>query len=246
MTLSGTGWLPSEGVNIIVNDDAGESWRRDVNVTADLTGNVVDTFTLPDWFVATYSVRATGLLSGAVVTTSFTDAGGAYTINYSAADPADSPTYPKVTPAQQPCPAPSGGAGRAGDPLADAIFGSPKNAVESMNPDMMLLGQIVPLELRIPVDGDTTPENGRIKVVIELDTKTSNGGNFGYDPAFGIYCAFIDTSDSANVSVDPNDKVESFSSLLIHPGANNEAISGTIILNGLQTGDTVVLEVWAC
>jgi hypothetical protein len=37
------------------------------------TRHISDSFNLPDWFVATYSVKATGA-SGAVATTSFTDA----------------------------------------------------------------------------------------------------------------------------------------------------------------------------
>ncbi|HEV2906199.1 MAG TPA: hypothetical protein VGZ50_02640, partial [Actinomycetota bacterium] len=116
VTLTGSGWLSTENVQIVVNDDAGQSWRRDVVVSADISGGVVDTFTLPEWFVATYSVRATGLTSGAVATSSFTDTGGAYNIDLAAADPGDSPTYAKQSPAQfGPCPAPSGGAGVATD-----------------------------------------------------------------------------------------------------------------------------------
>jgi hypothetical protein len=72
VTLTGSGWLPGESVNINVNDDVGQSWNRNVNVTADQSGNITDQFNLPDWFVATYSVKATGA-SGAVATTTFTD-----------------------------------------------------------------------------------------------------------------------------------------------------------------------------
>ena len=56
-----------------MNDDWGSSWNRHVDVTADENGNITDQFNLPDWFVATYSVIATGPLSG-TATTSFTDA----------------------------------------------------------------------------------------------------------------------------------------------------------------------------
>ena len=72
VTLSGTNWRPGEVVNIEVNDDQGQSWRRSVDVVADAGGEVVDQFNLPDWFVATYRVVATGAISG-TVTTSFTD-----------------------------------------------------------------------------------------------------------------------------------------------------------------------------
>jgi large repetitive protein len=72
VTLTGAGWDPAETVDLLVNDDAGATWRRSVSVTADVAGTVIDSFTLPDWFVASYSVTATGG-SGRVATTTFTD-----------------------------------------------------------------------------------------------------------------------------------------------------------------------------
>src|SRR5215212_6785020 len=72
VTLTGGNWQAGESVNIVVNDDAGQTWNRNVNVTADASGNITDSFNLPDWFVATYSVTATGAQSG-VATSSFTD-----------------------------------------------------------------------------------------------------------------------------------------------------------------------------
>src|SRR6186997_3198809 len=72
VTLSGANWAPGESVHIRVNDDAGETWRRDVDVTADENGAISDQFNLPDWFVATYSVTATGASSG-TATWNFTD-----------------------------------------------------------------------------------------------------------------------------------------------------------------------------
>jgi hypothetical protein len=55
-----------------VNDDWGSSWSRHVDVTADAAGAITDQFNLPNWFVASYSVTATGSSSG-VATTTFTD-----------------------------------------------------------------------------------------------------------------------------------------------------------------------------
>ena len=71
VTLTGSGWQPGELVNIVVNDDVGQTWNRNVNVIADPSGNISDSFNLPDWFVATYTVTATG--SSGTATTSFTD-----------------------------------------------------------------------------------------------------------------------------------------------------------------------------
>jgi Bacterial Ig domain/Bacterial cadherin-like domain len=70
--LTGSNWQPGESVHIHVNDDVGQTWSRDVDVTADENGAIRDEFQLPDWFVATYNVTATGAQSG-VATTSFTD-----------------------------------------------------------------------------------------------------------------------------------------------------------------------------
>src|SRR4028119_167246 len=74
VTLTGSGWQPGETVNIFVNDDSSATWTRNVDVTADESGNIRDQFNLPAWFVADYSVKATGRSSGLVATTTFTDA----------------------------------------------------------------------------------------------------------------------------------------------------------------------------
>jgi hypothetical protein len=71
--LTGSNWQPGESVHINVNDEAGRTWSRDVDVTADENGDIRDEFQLPNWFVATYNVTATGDQSGEA-TTSFTDA----------------------------------------------------------------------------------------------------------------------------------------------------------------------------
>ncbi len=72
VTLTGAGWVPGEVVHIYVNDDQGRSWERDSDVVADEGGAITDVFNLPNWFVATYAVIATGEVSG-VARTSFTD-----------------------------------------------------------------------------------------------------------------------------------------------------------------------------
>src|SRR6187551_3913044 len=72
VTLSGANWAPGESVHIRVNDDAGQTWSRDVDVAAAVDGTISDQFNLPDWFVAQYSVTATGASSG-TATWTFTD-----------------------------------------------------------------------------------------------------------------------------------------------------------------------------
>ena len=72
VTLNGGGWSPGETVQIRVNDDAGRTWSRDATVTATADGSISDQFALPDWFVATYTVTATGS-TGTSASASFTD-----------------------------------------------------------------------------------------------------------------------------------------------------------------------------
>jgi hypothetical protein len=70
--LTGGDWQPGEAVHVVVNDDQGRTWERAVDVVAGDSGDISDSFNLPDWFVATYQVLATGELSGTAVT-GFTD-----------------------------------------------------------------------------------------------------------------------------------------------------------------------------
>jgi uncharacterized repeat protein (TIGR01451 family) len=76
VTLTGTNWQPGELVHIDVNDDIGRTWEHTADVTADPSGTITDIFTLPDRFIAQYSVVANGPISG-TATTSFTDASSA-------------------------------------------------------------------------------------------------------------------------------------------------------------------------
>jgi hypothetical protein len=129
VTLTGSGWLPGESVNIVVNDYVGQTWNRNVNVTADASGSISDSFNLPDWFVATYSVKATGA-SGAVATRSFTDAVPTTTTVTSSKNPSplnESVTFTaKVTYAST-----TTGGHTEGDPVANdgrVVFGTGGNA----------------------------------------------------------------------------------------------------------------------
>jgi hypothetical protein len=72
VTLNGSGWQPGELVHINVNDTYGATWTRNVDVIADASGNITDSFNLPDWFVSDYDVTATGAQSGTARAT-FTD-----------------------------------------------------------------------------------------------------------------------------------------------------------------------------
>ena len=73
VTLAGQGWQPGEAVALSANDSAGQVWAWSDSVTADPTGAITDSFVLPNFFVANYTVTASGPLSG-TATTTFTDA----------------------------------------------------------------------------------------------------------------------------------------------------------------------------
>src|SRR3954469_15290988 len=72
VSLTGGDWQPGKSVHLYVNDDQGRTWERNSDVVADETGAVTESFNLPNWFVATYKVLATGDVSG-TATTGFTD-----------------------------------------------------------------------------------------------------------------------------------------------------------------------------
>jgi len=72
VTLTGTDWGGSEIVHVTVNDDVGQTWAYNTDVTADDAGNFTLRFQLPNTFVANYRVTVTGA-SGASAQTTFTD-----------------------------------------------------------------------------------------------------------------------------------------------------------------------------
>ncbi len=76
VVLTGENWQGDEpsGVQITVNDDAGKTWSYGTIVDVAKDGTIKDQFRLPDWFVADYNVTATGLDTGRVAKTWFTDA----------------------------------------------------------------------------------------------------------------------------------------------------------------------------
>lgn len=235
--ITGTGFSPGEEVSMtVIHSDGTPSWDELFGYqnhgpwtnTCDSLGNLSSTWTVcEDCLGETLLLEAVGPLSSASVT--FTDSAGSYGIKWYAADPEPNrapylPTYLKLLPASLTCPAPSGEVGRAADPLADAVaYASPPipsnlDAVTSLMPKDLALCQVVPFILEITVTGATTPENGVITVYPEWLAKTTSGQDFGFDPAWGVYCAFVDTADPATTDPDHNAKVDLYSSVTLGPG----------------------------
>ena len=178
-------------------------------------------------------------------------AGGSYDLKWYAADPTVNnapylPTYAKITPAFAPLA--NGTVGRQADPLKDAVaFGptsSTRDALTSLGPASLALGQIVPFEMVIKVTGSTAPENGTIQFTTNFAANTTSGDAFGYDPTYKVYAAFVDTADAGTIDPGNNSKVNNFTSTVINPGTSNEAIQGTFNVSGLDNGDQVVVEIW--
>ncbi|MCE2754224.1 MAG: hypothetical protein LW720_20390 [Pirellula sp.] len=141
--------------------------------------------------------------------------------------------------------------GRAADPLANAVvYASPfqpsnQDAVTSLAPKDMALGQIVPFFIEIKTSGVTTPENGVIQFTTNWLGKTTSGSDFGFDINYGVIAAFVDTADPGTIEVGtPNAKVDSFTWTVLNPGTNNELIQGAFNVSGLSTGETTVVEIW--
>ncbi|HUT18028.1 MAG TPA: hypothetical protein VM366_02620, partial [Anaerolineae bacterium] len=112
--------------------------------------------------------------------------GGSYTIKWYAADPTSG--YTRMPPEALTCPT----GGRASEPLPNA---DSLDLVTSLAPQDMALGQVVPFEIEIKVQGAVTPEDGVIQFLGGWSTLTSSNRDFGYDPSWGVYCAFVDYGD---------------------------------------------------
>jgi MBG domain (YGX type) len=87
VTLTSSGWLSGERVNLFVNDDQGKTWSYSTDVSAGSDGSFTHQFQLPSNFVAVYSVTATGA-NGETATTQFQD--DAVVISFPAASSYDS------------------------------------------------------------------------------------------------------------------------------------------------------------
>lgn len=73
VVVRGYGWQPSESIHLLVNDDEGQTWSFNDDFSASNDdGSFREELHLPKFFVANYSVTATGALSG-TATSSFTD-----------------------------------------------------------------------------------------------------------------------------------------------------------------------------
>lgn len=244
--VTGSGWAAQEEVSLLVEATDGTVWRHSGLAVADAAGGFEYRFTLPETQIATYAITATALSGKA--TTTFTDSAGSYTVKWYAADPdlnraPYNPTYTKLHPGDVALPV-----GRASDPISNAVAYGPTasslDAVTSLAPPALGLGQIVPFELVIDVTGSTDPESGVITVVPNWPARTTSGSDFGFDPAYGLLAAFVDVGDVGTRDPLENATVSSFSWARKNVGTNNDLTEGSITVSGLDNGDRVVVELW--
>jgi hypothetical protein len=126
--------------------------------------------------------------------------------------------------------------------IPNAMFndGTQDVKVESLMPQELYLGQIVPFEIKITVVGLEGPEDGTMQFTAGWRTHTTMGGAFGYDDFFGVYAAFVDANDGAHRDPYKNAKISGYS---WHVEDNKEII-GVFNVTGFNDGDVVVIEVW--
>jgi len=176
-----------------------------------------------------------------------------YDIKWYAADPdfdtgPYSPTYIKFAPGSLECPSTAQLAGRAIDPLRNAVaYSSPSgqlDALTSLGGEPMVFGQVVPFEAVIEVGGGPGPERGTIEFTSSWSTHTTSNDRFGYDTNYMVYCAFVDPADPGTLDPNYNARVESYESELVNAGTANEKIHGTFRISGLESGDRVIVEIW--
>ena len=232
VTLTGAGWTEDVEINIIVDDISTDpqSWRLEETIAVKEDGTLEFSFNLPDWFVANYKVTATGVTTGTVAVTEFTDSKGSYKLTYSAYDP-DYYSF------KMPSDYPSLPTGRASNPMLGT---NSTYTVTSLMPDNLALGQIVPFQVKIDVSGSVMPENGTINMTLVWDTITNNSEDFGYDPAYKVLAAFVDYGDPYIYDPGSNATVS---------GITNSPLSGTeiketITVTGLDNGDKIIVEIW--
>jgi len=181
------------------------------------------------------ALLAIGLLVGLVGNAAPVQAGaGDFTITHKAARPSDyipDVPYPGLVVAPP--------IGRANGELLipGARFAT---GVASLNPQYMAFGQIVPFEFEIKVGAGAVDADLPICYVYKWGTTSLSA--FGYDPAFGILTAFVDTSETIRDDGDP--ATVTFLKWDYNDSSTNY-ITATICVGGLQPLDHIVVEAWS-
>lgn len=230
VNLNGGNWKGDEEVKISIEGISEKKWSIEKRVEVTTEGAIVFQFNLPKEYIKNYKVTATGVTTGHVATTTFSDSAGSYSLDFSAYDPN---YYNFKLPKDYPTP-PSG---RAADPMpgANGTY-TPLNSLEPRN---LALGQIIPFEVEITVKGSTSPESGVINFSCLWSTTTTSGSNFGFDQNYMVFAAFVDYSDPRSVDYGVPASASIVSSTM--SGSN---IKGDFRVSGLENNDKIIVEMW--
>ncbi|GJM61278.1 hypothetical protein PEDI_18300 [Persicobacter diffluens] len=230
--LTGKGWNPFEKVRFYLE----EFPNRHLNKDTTLYANALGQFSEPFYLVqnsdlgVTFQLSAQGGYSSRVVTTTFNDASGDYTLDFSAYDPA---IYDRIMyDPQNNYPS-----GRIVSPLGNTNH---SQTIESLQPPFLGLGQIVAFEYQIRVDANGACSNDQIRINGEFLSVTTNGHPFGFDKNAGLIAAFVDAgTDPGLIDNGTSASVSNFSWLL-----NGNTIETTVDITGLDPGDEIIVELW--
>src|SRR5215213_1218996 len=177
VNLFGADWGAGESVHIFVNDNVGSTWSRNVDVVAGDDGAFTDTFQLPDWFVATYSVTATGTTSG-TATTGFTD--GTSNISFGIGPSSVVQGAPLTWNASATCTGSSGTGPNSCSTGGTTVGGAVPN------------GYTVNVVYKLQSSAITNPASCNLGGPTQADSKTttggSTGGSFSAPGTTGTYC----------------------------------------------------------
>ena len=257
-------WGTMDDVTVDLGGDGHETWSIEDGSALDLDGAVNGSI-VTSWYVnPDDSMNWHFLLTAMAVnqqtaSAGFTDSAGSYTLKWYASDPSVNsapylPTYEKLSPVEYLARGFAYPVGRADldvtNPLDNAVAYGPTfstnnlDAVTSLAPKDMALGQIVPFQMEIKVTGSTAPENGVITFTTEWLAKTTSGGNFGFDTHYKVIAAFVDTGDVGFHDSGALATLDQFTSTVVGAGTSNEAIQGTFQVSGLDSGDNIIVEMW--
>jgi hypothetical protein len=186
VTLTGANWQGDTEVRIIINDNVGQTWTRDVIVTVAEDGSISDTFQLPNYFVASYLVSASGQQTGRTATTTFTDANPSADLDQCANG-------------QAPSPSSDGCNGTAGTDWENGNLGASKSVYFEGDtiPYRLKFGNLSLASHTVTIEWDTTKSG---KHAIDYIT-SFNQSVLDADPCLGI--SGCSTSSTFAIPADP-------------------------------------------
>ena len=247
VNINGYAWKPGEVVSVVLSENYLNPEGKLItskSFTCDNQGKFSGIlYTVVEANLgAFFQLKATGSITNHVCTTVFHDAGGDYSIDYSAYDPQ---FYQRLSvPTLFPDGIPDGGlTGNLTSPLAlGGSSGSTMHThtVESLSPQSLGLGQIVSFEFYISADAGSACPNDKISFGGSWSTLTQNSGNFGFDPNYKVIAAFVDPSVEATFQ----DGGSPASARILSNDVINNNIEAMFEVSGLDPGDKFPVEVW--